>query len=310
MCDVSVDNQGRVWAFWWDSRNDPANNILTETWAACSTDGGQTFMPNFVVTNQNFNPNVIHIFQGTQHYYLGDYQGMSGKTVTFPFTVGNNNSLNDFTAYLPDYGITFDKAVDSLNPNGFNTNVMRFPLMGPYSGTVNITQNVVPSPAPGTLTFTWSGGSSINLTGTPGAKGLTVSASSNVPLGSYTVTVTGAESGGPRTHARTFTVLVGNFTGVSHNTNEIPKSYQLFQNYPNPFNPSTVIYYSLPKTSEVNLTVYDVLGKQVQGLVNNEIKPAGEYSVKFDATNLTSGVYYYKLVAGDYSDVRKMIVIK
>jgi len=115
MCDVSVDLQGRVWAMWWDSRNDDPGNMMTETYGAVSTDGGLTFT-NFKISNQNFNPAAVKIFQAANHYYLGDYQGIAGRNITFPFYTGQNNTLQDFTAYLPDYGISFNKTIDSINP--------------------------------------------------------------------------------------------------------------------------------------------------------------------------------------------------
>ena len=91
--DVSVDNQGRVWAVWYDSRNDDPANQLTELYGAVSTDGGLTFLPKFKVSNQNFNPNVVAIFQQSgQAYYMGDYKGISGKTITFPNYCCQNNS--------------------------------------------------------------------------------------------------------------------------------------------------------------------------------------------------------------------------
>jgi hypothetical protein len=308
MADISVDNQGRVWAMWWDSRNDDPTNILTEQWAGCSTDGGLTFS-NFKVGSQ-FNPNAILIAQPGSSNYIGDYQGMSGKSFTFPCYVGVNNTRNDYVAYLPDYGISFARAVDSINQNGSGTNTVFIPMMGPYSGTVTYTQSVSPSPAPGTLTFNYSPSNVVNLTGTPSSVGLTVIASATVPQQMYTVTVTGAETGGPRTHSRQFNVLVGNFVGISHNGSEVPQTYQLFQNYPNPFNPTTVIYYSVPKQTLVNLKVYDILGREVAALVNNQIRQAGEYQVTFDASNFPSGIYYYRINAGEFTDVRKMILIK
>lgn len=86
-------------------------------------------------------------------------------------------------------------------------------------------------------------------------------------------------------------------------------SYSLDQNYPNPFNPSTSISYSVPKTEKVKLTVYNVLGHQVAQLVNDE-KPAGNYTVKFDGSNLASGIYFYKLEAGSNLLVKKMVFLK
>ena len=89
----------------------------------------------------------------------------------------------------------------------------------------------------------------------------------------------------------------------------VPLKFNLSQNYPNPFNPSTKISYSLPKESYVTLKVYDVLGKEVATLVN-EKESAGNYEIDFDASGFSSGIYYYKLVAGNFSQVKKMILIK
>jgi hypothetical protein len=85
--------------------------------------------------------------------------------------------------------------------------------------------------------------------------------------------------------------------------------YSLVQNYPNPFNPSTKIYYSLKEEGLVTLKVYDVLGKEVATLVN-ENKPEGNYEVDFNASELPSGMYIYKLQAGSFSDVKKMLLMK
>lgn len=96
--------------------------------------------------------------------------------------------------------------------------------------------------------------------------------------------------------------------------NIIPSGFILYQNYPNPFNSSTTIKYSIPgnekrKTGNVKLTVFDVLGKEVTTLVNAN-QSAGTYEVKFDAHNLPSGVYFYKLQAGKYSETKKMMLMK
>ena len=86
-------------------------------------------------------------------------------------------------------------------------------------------------------------------------------------------------------------------------------SFQLFQNYPNPFNPSTKIQYLLSSKQFVTLKVYDILGKEVSTLVNEE-KPAGNYEVEFDGKELPSGIYFYKLKAGNYSETKKMLLMK
>ncbi len=88
-----------------------------------------------------------------------------------------------------------------------------------------------------------------------------------------------------------------------------PDYYVLFQNYPNPFNLTTTINYSIPKTSFVTIKVYDVLGREVSTLVNEEKQP-GNYKIKFDGINFSSGIYFYQMNAGDYVDVKKFVLIK
>ncbi|WP_428235692.1 BACON domain-containing protein [Gracilimonas sp.] len=90
---------------------------------------------------------------------------------------------------------------------------------------------------------------------------------------------------------------------------ELPETFSLKQNYPNPFNPNTNITYSLPTQSYVDLTVYNILGRKVHTLVNEQ-KRAGTFTVNFDASGLSSGVYIYKLQAGSYTKVKKMLLIK
>ena len=95
--------------------------------------------------------------------------------------------------------------------------------------------------------------------------------------------------------------------------NDLPVEYKLFDNYPNPFNPSTKIRYSISSgtstTNFVQLKIYDILGRQVASLVN-ETKAPGNYEVTFDARNLSSGVYFYMLKAGNFVQTKKMILIR
>ncbi len=98
-------------------------------------------------------------------------------------------------------------------------------------------------------------------------------------------------------------------TGVSSNQNETPSDYSLSQNYPNPFNPSTKISFALPKASDVKIVVYDILGKVVATLVN-DYRTAGTHQVEFNASNLASGVYLYRIEAGDFRDAKRMILVK
>ena len=89
----------------------------------------------------------------------------------------------------------------------------------------------------------------------------------------------------------------------------VPSEFRLLQNYPNPFNPATTISFSIPSPEFISLKVYDILGNEVATLVNEE-KPAGEYDITFDASTFTSGVYLYRLSAGSFTEMKKMILMK
>ena len=103
--------------------------------------------------------------------------------------------------------------------------------------------------------------------------------------------------------------IEGIITEIEENQNEIPNEYNLSQNYPNPFNPSTTIKYQIQDISFVTIKVYDVLGNEIATLVNEE-KPAGSYEVEFDATQLSSGIYFYRLQANEFTQIKKMILLK
>ena len=90
---------------------------------------------------------------------------------------------------------------------------------------------------------------------------------------------------------------------------EVPREFKLCQNYPNPFNPSTTIKYELPKSSMVTMSVYDMLGRQVSVLVD-ERRDAGVHEVKFEGPNLASGVYFYRLQAGDFTQTKRLLLLK
>ncbi|MBN1633961.1 MAG: T9SS type A sorting domain-containing protein [Ignavibacteria bacterium] len=98
-------------------------------------------------------------------------------------------------------------------------------------------------------------------------------------------------------------------TGFNHIGENIPNTHLLHQNFPNPFNPETYINYSIQKQGFVKLVVFDILGRGVAALVNSEMT-AGNYQVVFDASGLNSGVYFYRITSGDFTDVKKMSVVK
>lgn len=91
--------------------------------------------------------------------------------------------------------------------------------------------------------------------------------------------------------------------------NEIPDTYQLLQNYPNPFNPATTIAFTLPSVQDVKLTVHNILGEQIAVIVNEELS-AGSYQYRYNASHLSSGVYFYRLQAGAFSETKKMLLLR
>jgi len=108
--------------------------------------------------------------------------------------------------------------------------------------------------------------------------------------------------------------IVADFTlkqivGVENDNNILPNNTELHQNYPNPFNPNTTISYSISESDFVQLKVYDMLGREVSKLVNEE-QSSGKYKVEFDSSLLTSGIYFYRIVSGNYSAIRKMVILK
>ncbi len=97
-------------------------------------------------------------------------------------------------------------------------------------------------------------------------------------------------------------------TGIN-DEQQLPQNYSLSNNYPNPFNPSTKIEFIIPDPGSVSLNIYDVLGREVATLIN-EVQPAGSYEITFDASGLSSGVYYYRITSGSFVESKKMVLLK
>lgn len=100
-----------------------------------------------------------------------------------------------------------------------------------------------------------------------------------------------------------------NAVSVSGSGNSFINNYILEQNYPNPFNPGTIISFSIPNSEFTQLKIYDALGTEINSLVN-EYKQSGNYDIEFNAENLPTGIYFYRLISGNYSDTKKMILLK
>ena len=114
---------------------------------------------------------------------------------------------------------------------------------------------------------------------------------------------------GGRLNVYNSVLLIQNLTGNGNISGIVPQRYNLYQNYPNPFNPSTIIKYDLPENEFVSLKIYDALGREVVSLVNN-VQEAGIHNAFWNAEDFSSGIYFYKLTAGEYYSTRKMMLIK
>jgi hypothetical protein len=101
----------------------------------------------------------------------------------------------------------------------------------------------------------------------------------------------------------------GAITGVYQVADVLPKQYELTQNYPNPFNPSTTIQFSIPEAGRVSLKVFNLLGQHVATLMDG-VQNAGRYNVRFDASKLSTGVYFYQLQSENFRSIKKMLLLK
>ena len=146
-------------------------------------------------------------------------------------------------------------------------------------------------------------GDIVNTTGNDNEN--SVGTNHHIILDPHTVSATVIDSFGVMgTHELQDEVL-----GIRELSSVTPETYSLSQNYPNPFNPTTTIRFSLKETGVVSLKVYNVIGQLVTTLVNGQ-KPAGTYEYNFDASSLSSGIYFYSIKAGDFTQTRKMILMK
>ena len=162
-------------------------------------------------------------------------------------------------------------------------------------------------------TVTWEGSFSAHpLSSTSVPDGASTLHNGTGDTFSYVVTVSGTYDYQCDVH---FSLgMIGSFTAIvsgfqDNASTVVPEVFRLEQNFPNPFNPVTTIGYDIPRASEVVLNVYNVLGENIATLVSAR-QPAGHYEVKWNAGNSPSGIYYYKITAGNFTNVKRMILLK
>jgi len=307
-----VRETGRLYIHWYDDRNDPVNYGV-DVYATYTDDGGQTFKPNQRMTNTTFlYPRPV--CSANTNCYRGDYTSITGNQDAAFSVWGDHRSGNalNMGGYFPDFAMKVTPAADTLKGlSDSSFHYVSIPGVKLWDKTTKFSVTISPAPASGLITMTLLNRTSNiikdSLTAYPDSLRLRIVTSGGVTSGNYTVSVQGNGRNGTPVHVRNIIITVTNPVGISSNNTVL--SYDLQQNYPNPFNPVTNLEFGVSNLGFVSLKVYDVQGKEVKTLVN-EIKPAGNYKVEFNGSNFASGVYFYKLKAGNFSAVKRMFLVK
>ncbi len=283
-----------------------------------------TNVPPFVVTSQNCKPTLL-VYKDTTSRVDFKYEGVgwnSGDTFDSN-TVANQwvTVSYDFSAYIGKTVTTITIIPDfaTANPRNYSS-VNYFDLITfvPTVVPVELTSFTALSEG-GNVKLKWNSSSEINNSGFEIQR-----SNNNVNFSkigyiqghgsttkSYEYTFVDNSAFGHQYYRLKQVDFNGsyNYSKVVEVTIDKPLGFTLNQNYPNPFNPSTIISYSIPEKSFVTIKVYDVIGNEVATLINNQME-AGEHSVKFNGSNLSSGIYYYQIKDGNNIATKKLMLLK
>jgi len=226
---VTVDKKtGRLFIFWFDSRNDPAGNLLTEMYGTTSTDGGQTFAPNNRISDASFNPNTMAIGGGSDAGYMGDYIGNAGIGITslnawMEDRINTTGTSQSFVAYNPDFAMTINPTSKAIGNNDSTTIKVIVPaIKGVYNDKAKFTAALDSLPVTGSISFSFLNGKD-TITAFPDSVTLKIKTIGTVtPAKNYHVIITGTGSNGTPVHKRTLNLLVNsNILTVQSNRNNI-----------------------------------------------------------------------------------------
>lgn len=304
---------GRLYIKWYDTRENPATYAVN-VYATYTDDGGVTFAPNQKLTTQSWTYPTPACAANT-NCYRGDYDGMTANT-NVSFSVwydGRSGNYKNIGAYFPDFAMKLNQTAVNIGGNNDSGIVyVSVPAVKLYDKVAKFSATISPVPSAGNISFKFANRTNNtlmdSLTTYPDSLKLVVTSFGGVPIGNYTITVQGNGKNGTPVHRRTFVLNVG-VTGITNIGTTVPAEYSLSQNYPNPFNPSTAIKFDIAKSGFVKLKVYDISGKVVEELVNENLN-AGSYSYNFLAKNLSSGMYFYTLEANGFTNTKKLMLIK
>lgn len=222
MPSVSVDRNGKVYVCWYDSRNDPANNLLTQLYGAISTNGGTSFIPNSAISNVPMNPDNMAVGQPGGHRYMGDYIGISamGNTSYSVWMDARNNNLGSYVGYYPDFALTVNPSTKNLVNNDSANFIVKIPAVkGPYAGNVKFTTALDSLPISGSISVSFLNGRD-SLTSYPDSLTLKVRTIGSVTPRLYKLTITGRGTNGVPVHTRVINLYVNTsilYVGTNRN---------------------------------------------------------------------------------------------
>lgn len=232
------------------------------------------------------------------YYYTGGWfrlDSIGGRLLVYDTSINCNNNFHesivdslwaDLSDSVRNCGYFVDKCIDTLNRQ----------IFGILKGSLG-------------FNFSFGGGSHWSSTTEYYSNDFGMTFYYNYGSGSITSGYTRFQMVGCQINGQVFGDTNVYPTDINSVSTEIPNKFSLSQNYPNPFNPTTKIKFTIPKESFAKIIVFDILGREVSTIINEELKP-GTYEVDFDSGNLSSGIYYYKLLTGDYIETKKMVLIK
>jgi len=219
---ITVDKiTGKVFIYWYDSRNDPTGNLLTEMWGTHSTNGGTTFVPNYKISNVQMNPNNMAVGQPGGENYMGDYIGNSsvtGSTSINSFMDARYNGLGSFISYGPDFAMVSSATQKYLNNNDSAIIYVKVPsTRGGFSERVKFVLSLDSIPASGTIQLTFANGKD-SITTSPDSLRITAKTIGSVTPKLYKLSIVGSGVSGIPVHRRTVDLVV-NSSYVSIGTN-------------------------------------------------------------------------------------------
>jgi choice-of-anchor B domain-containing protein len=279
-------------------------------WKVIRSYPGSTVVPfvNEVIDIDSENPGAGATFFHHAFQFRFRSIGTSSTTNNFDLWLIDNVSFGPGNV-IPNMVVTPNSVSDTLLVG--ETSTFRFAISNTQVQPSTLIYTVAENPPVDWLTILKSAGSVVS--GQTDSVGITLDASSlNEGTYSTDIVVSGNDTNNP-TETITVNLVVESVTGISDNAN-IPDVYALGENYPNPFNPSTSIPYQLPQPGDVRIEIYNMLGQKVKTLVNNKKEP-GYYTASWEGLNdngfqVSSGIYLYRIEAGEFSSVRKMILMK